>query len=1039
MRFTILGEVAALTSSGPVSLGSRLRVLLAGLLAHRNGEVSRNDLIAIVWGEESEPADAEATLRQYVSRLRRAFNDAETGAAGVIITTAGGYRLETPSGTVDADELSEMLAEGRRPSALEARFGGLPYGSYHDESWCRDEVAALTDLVSEIRSRPQTAIAAGSNQESAQPARPTGTIAFFFCEVEDSTELWAADGDSMANSLSRYDELVRRTVLEGNGSVFSSTGESLGAAFSRASSALLAAVQVQGRLEAVDWPGPSLKVRIGLHLGEAEERDGDYFGSAVNIAARVCSAGRGGQLLATEAMRTAVDVPGHDLGEHDLSGLDQPIRIWQMSDGEFPPLRGRHRDTSLPHSATALIGRDELVVDIRQQLDQHRLVTLTATGGSGKTRTAIAVAEAVVKHSSAVVWFADLARLSSGQEVVSVVAKLVGVDVSGSTAAEELGRFLAPRHALLVLDNCEHVIDSCAQLAAALLAIDGESRILATSRERLDVDGEHVVEVPPLLVEGFDSPAVDLFVERATAANPQVDLGHQADLVELCQQLDGLPLAIELAAARTIVLSIPELVAGLEDRFRLLSPGRRRRGQTLEATIDWSYELLDESEQRVFRTLGVFVGGFDVDAVAAVAGLDSADALDVIEALILKSMVHRPTADVGRLHLLETLRAYAEVKLATMDEMEQVRDAHVDYYSSAIGRPLSFYFYSLNFLIERGSDWPNIIAAARWAAEAERWIDTAWLLKASVALGSVLSSSAALLPAVEECIRHLDESRLADEVIHLKTNCFMDANDYSAAMEHSEKMATAPDRFTAYMATVFLAGLLIYRQPAEALRRLDAVIASRPDEPIDDHLINSTTLRVLLLAQLEEFDLCEQEIDRYFTIEDTHGIRQASGIAVVATGAVLAWLRGEIDEIHKPELISRYTLPDGSRPLITALVADMVFVLAAVASGSDDAEQRLQRYVSTALGARSDREYNSALVLLALLAYQEGDHDRTGQLLKSVGATLSAALLVVARELARRIKAEPFSIATLSEEQATADIVAEAARRGWELDAAGGQ
>lgn len=864
MRFTVVGEVGALSESGPVPLSGRLRLLLAGLLAHRNGEVSRNDLIAIIWGEQSEPADAEATLRQYVSRLRRAFREAEVGAADLIATTPSGYRLEVAVGQVDADELGAMLVDGRRPAGFDTQFGGAPYGSYQDEWWCRSEADRLIDLISEIRALP---------------------------------------------------------------------------------------------------------------VALADENPLDQTGS---------------------------------------------------------PVEGRSLSVVLPRPANRLIGRQQLVSRVSQLISQHGLVTLTATGGSGKTRLAIAVAETEIAHREDGVFFADLTPLSTGQEVASLVANVVGVQVSAATPLEELARFLAPRQMLVVLDNCEHLIDSCAELASAILAAEGQVRILATSRERLGVDGEHVIEVPTLAIDDVDSPAVQLFAERATAVNPEVDLDCTVELVTLCRRLDGLPLAIELAAARTVVLSVPELLVGLEDRFRLLSPGRRRHGQALEATIDWSYRLLDDAEQRVFRALGAFVGTFDLQAVANVAELSRPDAIDLIEALILKSMVHRSSIGVGRFRLLESLKAYAETQLATWGETAQVQAAHVNHFAHIIGRPPHYYFYSINFRTERGDDRPNIVASAAWAAGTERWVDTAWLLKAAVGLADLPSAASTLLPAVDECERHLDDSRLAHEVRHLKTNCYLDAGDYTAAMEHSRGMALVPDRFTAYMATVHLANLLVHRQPDEALRIVDDVVASRPDDPIDDHEINSTTLRVAALAQLEEFEACDQEIARYFAIEDAWQVRQGSGISVVVTAAVLAWLRDDESLIYDPELINRYARRDGSLPLWTAVAADFIRVLDAVAGRSDDAQQRVERYTAAVRRARINLEYNSALVLLSLLAFSEEDHQRAAELLKSVGPTAPPAIVLVARELAKRVGRSPFSAAALTANEATAVIVAEAERRGWQ-------
>lgn len=863
MRFTIVGEVGAIAESGPLTLSGRLRHLLGALLARRNGEVSRNDLIDIVWGEQSEPANAEATLRQYVSRLRRALDDAEDGAAELVVTTPSGYRLEAVPGSVDADELTEFAAQGVRPRDFESRFAGHPYGAYRDEAWCLAEVTALGELMDQVRDLPVVPVIDGL---AAQPG-------------------------------------------------------------------------------------------------------------------------------------------------------------------------------GIPHPASRLIGREGLVDTARELLSESRLVTFTGTGGTGKTRLAVAVAEDLVAAGRYPdgVWFADLMPLSSPAEVVGLVAKLVGVEIRPGTGPADLAAFMAPRRSLLVLDNCEHVIETCAHLAGAMLSVDGPATILATSRERLDLDGEGVVAVPPLSTAAEDeasSPAVALFIERAIAANPDVDLGHQQQLTDLVSALDGLPLAIELAAARTVVLSVPELMAGLEDRLALLSP-RRRRSRTMQATIDWSYDLLDDVERRVFRALGLFVGTFDLDAVASIAGLPVGDALDVVEALVLKSMVHRATGRTAtaRFQLLDTLKAYARQRLESERELDDGRDRFVDYFSDAVGRHPSFYFYSMNYTAERGDDWPNITAAVEWAAARERWFDAGWLLKAAVALGVTVSTSAELLPAVEECADHLDDgSQLAQEVLHLKTNCYMDAGDYPAAREHSILMAQADDRFTSNMATVFLGYILLHQEPAEALRLIDDNLAARPDEPLDDFEINATTLRVSALAQLGRLDECEAEIARYIGIEDTNGIRQNSGIVVVVTRGVLAWLRNDPGEIYRPDLIDRYAYPDGSQPVMASGGADLLRALGAVATRADDREQVLADYARVALGGRSLLEFNSVAIVLAALAYQEDHPDRAIELLRSAGVTVPSVARLVANELAARIGIElerPDEV-TRTEAPAREAVRAEARRRGWE-------
>ena len=864
MRFHVVGGIGAEGEGGPAALGGRLRRLLAGLLANRNGEVGRNDLIAIIWGEDSEPANAEATLRQYVSRLRRALAEVETRGQDLVVTTPTGYRLLAGPGTTDIDEVAGMVARGFRSADFDARFGGQPFGAYGDEPWCHAQAAAVLDLLGRARRLP---IAPASTNE--------------------------------------------------------------------------------------------------------------------------------------------VD---HNIGP------------------------------GLPHPATTFIGRNELVRTTYDLLSDPGLVTLTGTGGVGKTRLALAVAHARTESGTHPdgTWFADLSPLGHQADVVGLVARLAGAEVSGPTAMADLARFLARRRCLLVLDNCEHLVDICATFAAAVLDCGGVATILATSRERLDIDGETVIEVPPLAVDSTSvpSPAVRLFAERAVAANPDVDLDDAEGLNDLVTALDGLPLAIELAASRTVVLTVPELMAGLGDRLRLLSP-RRRRSRTMEAAIDWSYQLLDPEEQRVFRALGLFVGGADLPAVAAVTGLDPEDALDVVEGLIVKSMVQRATGDpsAARFTMFETLKASALKHLDDEGERDTAEQRFVNHFSDTVGRHPHHYYYSFNFLRSTGDHGPNIVASAHLAVDHERWTDAGWLLKAAVGLTTMVSSSAPLLPAIEACSQHLDEgSTLWEQVTATKTNCYLDASDHRAAAEHAARMTKANDQFTACMATIFLGYLALSGDPHRSLQLIDDHLATNgPDELVDSGLL-ATTLRVTALAHIGRFDECQAEIVRYLAIEDANGMRHHSGIMVVVTQGVLSWMRGEHDRIHREDLIARYSLADGSLPLSTAIGADLLLALGAAAGGGAEADPVVRRYAGRALGGRARLEANSAATVLAVLAEAEGERARAVDLLHSIGYTSPGVVRLVARELARRLEVELTTPAPLTDTTARRALAAEADRRGWDLE-----
>lgn len=493
----------------------------------------------------------------------------------------------------------------------------------------------------------------------------------------------------MSASLRVHDTVLRDEIGRRDGYVFTTAGDSFAAAFSRASQAVEAARLIQERLAACDWPGPVLRVRMGLHLGEAEERDGDYFGPVVNLASRVEAAGHGGQVLLTEAVRVSADVVAKDLGKHQLRDVPGRIQLFQLGEEEFGPLRVVRDDlVRLPHPATALVGREAEIRRIRTLLLDNRLVTLTGVGGSGKTRLAIEVGERELPTMDDGVYFADLSKITSSEDVARAAGSAIGLQLENSDPIDRVRSFLAARRAVLILDNCEHVIDAAAELAEAALAVPGRGRIIATSRESLEIDGEQVYQVPSLDASGPETPAVRLFVDRANAAGTSVvdDDSTLETVAHLCQQLDGMPLAIELAAARATVLTPQQLLERIGDRFALLSGGRRRsrqRQRTLEATIDWSYDLLTPDEQGFFRQCGVFDDDFDLSAVSHVATRGETASLDLLDSLTSKSLVVSNASQLGvRYRLLESLKAYAVDKLIAHGEIEDARDRHADHYAT---------------------------------------------------------------------------------------------------------------------------------------------------------------------------------------------------------------------------------------------------------------------------------------------------------------------------------------------------------------------
>lgn len=533
---------------------------------------------------------------------------------------------------------------------------------------------------------------------------PSGVVTFLFTDVEGSTRLWQEHSADMSVALARHDDIVRSAVDTRRGYVFSTAGDAFAVAFDGSVAAVGAAIDIQRALQTEGWPGgASLRVRMGLHAGEAVERDGDYFGPTVNQAARVMAAGHGGQLLVTAAIAHSldgVDLELRELGEHRLRDIDGDVRLFQvMADGldtEFPPVRSLSTvKGTLPSQRSSLVGRYDEVARVRALFQSSRLITLTGAGGCGKTRLAIEAAERDRFSFPDGAFFVDLARI--GDDVAVAEAFAIGIDFVpdvGAPVTAQVCQHVGAKAVLLVVDNCEHVLDGVAEQIDGLLGSCPNVRVLATSREALDVDGEQIVRVQSLGVDSDDgpSPAIQLFIERASEAGADLHPDDDAVIADICRRLDGLPLAIELAAARTGVLSPGQILERLDDRFTLLTGGRRRsrgRQQTLETAIDWSYDLLEPQDQDALRRFSVPPAAFDLELAAAILNGTSAETLDALETLTARSLVYAERDDgTGglRYRLLETIRAYAYQRLVDADDAEAIRGRHAAHLADRLER-----------------------------------------------------------------------------------------------------------------------------------------------------------------------------------------------------------------------------------------------------------------------------------------------------------------------------------------------------------------
>ncbi len=542
---------------------------------------------------------------------------------------------------------------------------------------------------------------------------PSGTVTFLFTDLEGSTGLWEEHPDAMRGALARHDEMLRDAIQGHGGYVVKTTGDGFHAAFVTASDAVDAAIDAQLALGAESWSetGP-LRVRMGVHTGAAEVRDGDYYGTALNRAARLMSVGHGGQVLvsgATSELMRGSGVELVDLGSHHLRDLGEPERVFQVIHSglgaEFPALRSLDAfSTNLPLQVTTFVGRDDDVADVIEALSQSRVVTLIGVGGVGKTRLAVQTAADVLPRYRDGVWLSELGPLSDPSQVPDALADALGVQQRpGQSIAESLVAALRSKELLVVLDNCEHLLDAAARLVAAIVGSCPGVTVLATGREGLGVRGERMMMVRSLPLPGagatteeiLAADAVTLFTERAEQAGGGLDLDPDtaATLGQLCRRLDGIPLAIELAAARTRMMSPQEIAARLDERFRLLTGGSRtavERHQTLRQAVDWSYDLLDVRERTILDRLGVFSGGFTLDAAEAVVGgddIDPRDVLDAITQLVDKSLVvaEREHHDT-RYRLLETIRTYALERLDAGGATDTMRRRHATWCAGFIAQ-----------------------------------------------------------------------------------------------------------------------------------------------------------------------------------------------------------------------------------------------------------------------------------------------------------------------------------------------------------------
>ncbi len=568
-------------------------------------------------------------------------------------------------------------------------------------------------------------------KQAAERTLFSAALSFLFTDIEGSTARWEQDAAAMRQDLRRHDELLRRTIELHGGRVFKTIGDAFCAVFANVGDAVAAAEDAQRALAAQAFlSAGTFSVRMAVHVGEAESRDGDYFGPTLNRVARLLATAHGGQVLLSSAAAQALQDESRlrDLGRHRLKDLIAPERVFQLvADGvrgEFPPLRSLTvLVNNLPQQTTSFVGREEDIAAIRELFSRGRLVTLCGSGGVGKTRCSLQVAAEMVERFHDGVWFVDLAALSDGSFVDATIARVFDLqEAPNAPALEVLTGHLRAKSLLLILDNCEHVIDAAANAAAAIARNCPDVSLLCTSRSALNVGGERVYRLPSL----SSSEAGMLFEERARIVNPQFEVtdANARAVGAICSRLEGIPLAIELAAARLRSLTPEHLLRKLDERLRLLTGGNRAalpRQQTMRALIDWSYDLLAENERALLQRLSVFAGGFTADDAGGICAQDDMDEiefLDVLDSLVDKSLVSVETrGELNRFHLLEMTREYAREKLDESGNAQCTLAAHARSFA-VFAEALDSRFESIpraEWLREAQSEVENLRAALTWA------------------------------------------------------------------------------------------------------------------------------------------------------------------------------------------------------------------------------------------------------------------------------------------------------------------------------------
>jgi len=804
---------------------------------------------------------------------------------------------------------------------------------------------------------------------------PSGTVTFLFTDIEGSTRLWEKFPEGMKAALAKHDSILKESVESNNGQIIKTTGDGIHAVFSTAINAIQASLSAQLAFqtsELIKNSENSIHVRMGLHTGEAELRDGDYFGQTLNRAARIMGVAYGEQILLSETTlhiaqeHLPADISVLNLGGHQLKGLIKPERIFQISTldlrQEFPPLRSQsHATNNLPTQLTSFIGRERELAEAASRLEDARLLTLIGPGGTGKTRLSIQLGSKLLPNFDDGVWLVEFAPIADPSLIIQTISSTFEIgEVPGISLKTALHDFLREKKLLIILDNCEHLVETSAKVADELLHIAPNIKIIASSREALGINGETVYRVPSLSLPEQDDitkeaamgcESVQLFVERASAANRKFHLTDEnaSSVAQICSRLDGIPLAIELAASRITVFSPEQIAKRLDDRFKLLTGGSRTalpRQQTLRALIDWSYDLLSDDERALLRRLSVFAGGWTFEAVEIIC--DNLDVFEHLPQLVNKSLV--VVDNVGekpRYFLLETIRQYARDKLLENGEGEGTRNRHLAYYLelAETGEPeLRKTENELEWINRLETEYDNIRVAIEWGLSNDPMAAARMIISLTIFLIITTFASeghrwgTAALKQLELLVKNGQFS--TDEYIAYKARLLASMSTMSFSMGDTKRSGIEAEEAIPMLRSIdekwFMAVAMTFLTAASLQTgNMDMAITTSKEmqnlaEELDDPYIwglvigVASTIEVYVNKDFEKANAIREKAEQ---IMKAHGSHWTYGITMYSSGSFYI-LQKQFDKAREKLNIAMQTMQEiGSKRNVIMIKSDLAHIL----------------------------------------------------------------------------------------------------------------